>query len=171
MTAEENVLRKTSSSKSLSKEGRAELDSHADTTCLGSGFVMIGDAVKTCSVEPFLETYQPVTEIPVGTCITAYDDPASGQTFILQFHQALFFGNKMKVSLLNPNQMRLAGNTVNDCPKHLSEAQSSSHSIITPDLEIHLDLNGVVSGFNTRVPNDNETENCIWVDMTDAREW
>ena len=77
---------------------------------------MLGEAIKMCSVEPFLDSYTPVTEIPVATCITAYDDANTNETYILQFHQALFFGDHLQSSLLNPNQMRMAGHIVNDCP-------------------------------------------------------
>ena len=36
-----------------------ELDSHADTTCCGRGFELLGEPLKICSVEPFLSSYEP----------------------------------------------------------------------------------------------------------------
>ena len=98
----------------------AELDSHADTTCCGKGFQLMNETGKTVSVEPFLAQYEPVTDIPIGTCITAYDDEKTGQTYILQFHQVLYFGDRLETSLLNPNQMRDNDIIVDDCPISLS---------------------------------------------------
>ena len=151
-------------------EARAELDAHADTCCVGAGFEMICEAVQMCSVEPFLESYSPVSKTPVTPCITAYDDANTSETFILQFHQALFFGEKLQNSLLNPNQIRMAGNIVNDCSKFLSTEKGSSHSIKTDEIEIPLELTGVISGFNVRTPTEAEKTNCTWVDMTDISE-
>ena len=152
----------------------AELDSHADTTCCGKGFQLLQDTGKTVSVEPFLSQYEPVTDIPIGTCITAYDHEETGETYILLFHQALYFGDRLETSLLNPNQMRDNGITVDECPMSLSNSKST-HSIrvndLAGDLIINLKLNGVFSGFNCRLPSKDEIENCPCFNMTSNREW
>ena len=106
----------------------AELDSHADTTCCGKGFQLLHKTGKTVSVEPFLSQYEPVTDIPIGTCINAYKDEMTGETYILQFHQALYFGDRLEVSLINPNQMRHNKVIVDECPLSLSLDNRSSHS-------------------------------------------
>ena len=158
--------------KSIMTNGElAELDSHADTTCCGRGFKLINDTGKTVSVEPFLTQYEPVTDIPIGTCITAYDDEKTGQTYILQFNQALYFGDRLETSLLNPNQMRDNHVIVDDCPMSLSHDNKSTHSIILDEVNIDLQLNNVFSGFNCRTPTPEEIENCSWLVMTSNREW
>ena len=134
----------------------AELDSHADTTCCGKGFQLINETGKTVSVEPFLSQYEPVTDIKIGTCITAYDDEKTGQTYILQFHQALYFGDRLETSLLNPNQMRDNNFIVDECPLSLSHDSNTTHSIKVEDLTIDLHLNNVFSGFNCRIPTSEE---------------
>mmetsp|Transcript_31040 Transcript_31040/g.71022 ORF Transcript_31040/g.71022 Transcript_31040/m.71022 type:complete len:127 (-) Transcript_31040:5234-5614(-) len=97
----------------------SELDSHADITCCRKGFLLTSPSGKTCSVEPILLTYKPIKSIPIGTCITAYANLATLETYILYFHQTLYFGKELETSLLNPNQIRCAGHIVNGCPTNL----------------------------------------------------
>ena len=76
-------------------------------------------------------------------------------TYLLLFNQALHIPT-MEHHLLNPNQMRAAGEMVNETPLiHLpmEARQTSSHSIMCPkQLQILLLLNGVISYFDTRKP-------------------
>ena len=130
----------------------------------------MNDTGKTVSVEPFLTQYESATDIPIGTCITAYDDEKTGQTYILQFHQALYFGDRFETSLLNPNQMRDNNVTVDECPLSLSHNNNTTHSIKVEDLTIDLHLNNVFSGFNFRVPTSEEIEHCSWFTMLSNKE-
>ena len=57
-----------------------------------------------------------MTDIPVATAVTAWDDPNSGETTLLEFNQGLWFGNKLPVSLINPNQCRMFGIDLCDDP-------------------------------------------------------
>ena len=80
------VVKKRTIKGMMTNGDTAELDSHADTTCCGKGFQLLNDKGKTVSVEPFLSQYEPVPDIPIGTCITAYDNERTSETYILQFH-------------------------------------------------------------------------------------
>jgi hypothetical protein len=74
---------------------------------------------------------------------------------MLVFHEALYFGNKLKELLLCPNQMRAAGAKINDTPIQFD--QSSSHSIcVGSDLVIPLKMHEVISYLHTRLPTDDE---------------
>ena len=66
---------------------RAELDSHADTTCIENRSTIIGTTYKTVRVSPFLESLGSVNRVPVVNAALAYDDSRSGETVILIFHQ------------------------------------------------------------------------------------
>jgi hypothetical protein len=44
-------------------------------------------------------------DVPVVTAATAWTNEETGETFILLFHQVLWYGNKLPNSLLNPNQI------------------------------------------------------------------
>ena len=46
-----------------------------------------------------------MTNVPIVSGATAYDDP-NGETYILIFHESLYYGTKLEHSLINPNQIR-----------------------------------------------------------------
>jgi hypothetical protein len=105
---------------------------------------------------------------------TAYDDPETGETFILIINQGLYHGNDLPVTLLNPNQMRSHGLIVNDIPMHLAPDPShATHSIYIPqyDLRIPWQLNGIVSCLPVRYPTIREMETCTWIELTSEEEW
>ena len=160
---------------------RCELDSHADTCCLGNCYVLY--QTDTADVSGFVESLGKIKEASVITGVLAYDDPETGQTFLLYFHQALHLPQLKDKCLLNPNQMREAGIEVNDIPlKYLKpgDRNERSHSIIARDTEmeelrIPLDLIGVLSQFRTRKPTKEEIDSIdpsCRIDMTNERpEW
>ena len=43
-----------------------ELDTHADTCCAGANWALMEYTGQVCKVTPFLDSYQPVQEIPVA---------------------------------------------------------------------------------------------------------
>ena len=122
---------------------------------------------------PFCESeYEAIEEIPVATVATAYDCPKTGKAYVLVINEALYFGDKMNHSLLCPNQLRANGIRVDDCPRQFDE--TSSHSIYVPehDLTLPLELRGVISGVNTRLPTEAELEDlATHVALTSDLEW
>ena len=111
-------------------DGGAHLDSHADTSVGGENFMLLSDpsSITTyADVAPFLDSYAPISNVPIATCATAYTCPDTGEVFVLIFHQMLYFGDKMTHSLLCPNQLRYAGHQVHDCPRQFDMA--SKHGI------------------------------------------
>ncbi len=140
---------------------------------LGSTYHVIEYTGQVCEVHPYHPKYKPTLNVPVVKGVTAYDDEKSGKTYILCINQGLYFGNDMKHSLLNQNQMRPNGIIVDDCPVHLSPDKSSTHSIYFPDedIRIPLQLNGCMSHFVTRLPTKQEMNSCQWLVLTDDAEW
>jgi hypothetical protein len=68
---------------------------------------------------------------------------------MLVINEALYFGDRLKESLLCPNQVRAAGNMVRDAPIQFDA--TSTHSITIPGkLELPLELHGVISYVSTR---------------------
>jgi hypothetical protein len=56
-----------------------------------------------------------------------------GVTYVLVINQAIHVGDDMPTTLLNPNQLRHHGITVDDCPKHLAPDPSvATRSIFIP---------------------------------------
>ena len=88
--------------------GRNELDTMADTSCAGHNWTVLyftGDKVE---VSPFSEEYKSMPGIPVATCGTLITTE-SGREYILIGNEMLWFGKKMKRTLVNPNQFRMNG--------------------------------------------------------------
>ncbi|KAI2491468.1 Reverse transcriptase (RNA-dependent DNA polymerase) [Fragilaria crotonensis] len=161
-----------SSQFAVTGEGRMELDTHADTCVAGSNTVVL-DLTGKVAVSPFCDSeFRALEDIPIATVATAYDCPSTGKTYILVINEALYFGDKMKHSLLCPNQLRAHGLKVHDCPRQYDS--DSTHSIHIPesDLTIPLTLRGVISGFITRVPTTAELEDLArHVELTSDEEW
>ena len=117
------------------------------------------DTGHTISVEGFHSSFKTVNHVPIVTAAIAYDDPTTLHTYILFFHQSLYF-ESMERHLLCPAQMRFNQITVNDIPLlHLpfDQRTPTDHSIITqhphPSLHIPLRLHGsVTSYFECRKP-------------------
>jgi len=148
------------------------LESRADNCCAGSTFAPIELSGKVCNVSPFSSSYDPIEGVPIGKAGTAFDHPSLG-TLILIFEQVLYFGAALKDSLICPNQLRSNGLIFEDVPQSLAHGQLSMHAIVIPgeDIRLDLDLDGVISSLETRLPTEQELEECRWVNMTSPIEW
>ena len=148
-----------------------ELDSHADTVCAGREFVMFEKPDRHVDVHPYSEEYKPLKDIPITTAATVWTS-SKGEHFLLLFHEALFFGDRLEKSLICPNQMRAHGLIVEDVPRQFD--RTSSHSIRIPahnDLTIPLELNGIMSCFATHAPTPEELDELPRIDMTSSARW
>jgi hypothetical protein len=128
---------------------------------------------KVVSVSPFCDSqYQSIEDVPVATVATAYDCPVTGKVHILVINEALYFGEKMKNTLLCPNQLRANGVQVHDCPKQYDPLSRHSVYVQSNDLEIPLSMRGVISGFTTRIPTQAELDDfSTHVELTSEKEW
>ena len=150
-------------------ECRAELDSHADTCAVGETAYILEYTDQVVDVAPFSDDYKQMEEIPIVKAGFANDHPVTGETYILTFSQALYFGSKIKNVALNSNQMRHNRLEVDDIPKHLSpKHRESTHSIYFPEekVRIPLELDGCISLFNVRTPTLHEINNCTTLSVT-----
>ena len=55
-------------------------------------------------------------DVEVTTAYTAYDNLEDCCTYILEFNEGLWFGNRMDHSLINPNHLRMTGISLCDDP-------------------------------------------------------
>ncbi|KAI2511639.1 hypothetical protein MHU86_2705 [Fragilaria crotonensis] len=137
---------------------KTALDSHADTSCAGSNMAVLELTGEKVTVYPFSENLPAVQEVPIATVLTVWENPSTGQPWMLVIHEALYFGDRLKESLLCPNQVRAAGNVVRDVPIQF-DAASTTHSITIPGkLELPLELHGVISFVSTRKPTTDEID-------------
>ena len=150
-------------------ESTCEIDNHADTTCFGPNFRVTYVTDQECNVYPFTDQYKPIQSIPIVTACTAYDDPVTGESYILEFNQGLYFGHKMKHSLICPNQCRVYGIDICDDPydKHRDIGLEDP---IT-QVKIPFEMVGTFATFRSRVPRDNELRDCMYITMTSDNPW
>jgi hypothetical protein len=144
-----------------------ELDTRADTICAGANFLCICPTGMTCNVQGFHQSFAPIPEIPVAMVATAWDDPETGQMFILVIHQALYFGKQLDHLLINPNQIWITGIPVCDDPFD----PHRSLGINLGDLKVLFETKGNTIYFNLRVPTIKEMENCQYISLTNDEDW
>jgi hypothetical protein len=148
---------------------RLEIDNHADTSCFGSNFTPIYFTGQVCDVSPFSSDYKPKTNVQISGACTAYDDPESGRTLILECHQGLWFGTKLAHSLLNPNQCRAFGLSICDDPFD-PHRELGIYDPVT-DLTVPMHMMGTIAYVTTRAPTWQEIQNCPHIVMTDENDW
>ena len=111
------------------KETTFELDSHADTSVLGNGALIVADFNEPVNVQGYdpslgIKTYRTINGA-VGYC-----DPLTGKIFNIVIHQAIYILT-LDHHLLCPMQCCVAGVDINECPKFLTTfPQENSHCII-----------------------------------------
>ena len=155
-----------SATNTYSTTARNELDTHADTCALGSNFVPLHFSGRVCDVAPYnSNAYDPEKDIPIVTAATAYTNQATGEVTIIVINEALWFGDKLQHSLINPNQLRFAGLTVQDNPF------APDLSITHDELVIPLDTHGTIVSFETTAPTQAELDNSPHVHFTLDTEW
>lgn len=150
--------------------GNTELDSHANMCCLGRQALVFHSSDLTCDVTPYDPAIGTRPGIPLCDMALAYDEPNTGETYILVFLNSLYIKD-MEHNLVPPFIMREAGIKVHDTPLiHCDSPSSSDHSIYMPDaqLRIQLHLNGIFSCFKTRKPSEQEFIECEKIMCTPA---
>ena len=146
-----------------------ELDTNADTCCLGTNFVVISYTTRTADVYAYDTSIKPKENIPIVTGATAYDDPVTGETFILIVNEGLYYGTRLDHSLINPNQIRSYGIPVWDNPYDNMHGLSID---VSEDFIINLTTKGTKIFFQSRSPTRNELEDeKAHITLTDLQAW
>jgi hypothetical protein len=101
------------------------------------------------------------------TGATAWTSSETGLTYILIFHEALWMGDVLSNSLMNPNQVRHFGLHVQDNPYDETEMHIA---IEDGELVIPLQANGTTISLATRTPTDQELHDCPHIIMTSKDE-
>ena len=147
---------------------RMELDSHADTIVLGSNAIIMHYTNRECDVSPYADTYEPIVDVPIVTGATAVTSQESGLTYILNFNEAIWMGDVLDHSLINPNQLRAHGINVQDNPY----ANTAMHIAAEQDeFALPMVADGTVIFFNSRTPTNHELDSCPHITMSSAVEW
>jgi hypothetical protein len=130
-----------------------ELDSHADTCCVGTDVLIVIETRRSVKVASFLKSLGTVKVTIVAAAI-AYDDPNSAQVYILLIHQVLHF-KEMDHCLLCPMQFRLNDIVLNERQELLTTSPTDTdHAKVADDLLIPVEICGVTSYFPGRRPTE-----------------
>ena len=148
-----------------------EMNTNADTFCLGNKFTIISYTSRTADVYPYDSSYSPIQNVLFFTGATAWSE-STGATFILIIHEALYYGMKLDHSLINPNQICANGIDVHDDPFttqqisiHIDEGLNTSATIIP------MSQYGPKIYFNRRTPTEEELNTCYHIELTSSNEW
>ena len=106
-----------------------EMNSHADTAVLGRNCVILNYTGRECDVSLYTDSYEAIKGVPIVTGATAWTSKVNGQTYILVFNEALWMGDVLEHSLINPNQLRHFGVTVQDNPYDKTEMYSRLRTV------------------------------------------
>jgi hypothetical protein len=137
------------------------MDSMANTCCAGKNQKLLTVTDFTCNVFSFKEGYAATTNVPVATCATLITD-TYGQSFILIGHEMLYFGPAMERSLLNQNQIRHYGGTVQDDYTRTDK----EFGIHLEGIFIPFEMKGTTISFNSRFPSNQEIDDLPHIVMT-----
>ena len=85
------------------KTGTIESDNHVDTWCFGPNFVMDHFTCQTCNISGYNGKIND-KQIAIGTGLTLWTDPGTGQKHLLQVNQGLDMRHILDHNLANPNQ-------------------------------------------------------------------
>ena len=148
-------------------EANNEMDTRADTSCLGSNWRPVVFTGQMCNVKGFHEGLGGMSEIPVATCATAWDHPINNKTYILLLHKGLYFGKSLDHSLINQNQVRYNDVELYDNPFD----EGRPFGIIAGNITIPFDSQGSTIFFKSMFPTDDELKNCAPVHLTSEQTW
>ena len=146
--------------------GHIELDTHADTTVLGSNCVLLSYTGKECEVSPYSSQCEAVQNVPVVTGATVWTNAADGTAYLLIFRESLWMGDKFDHTLVNPNQLRAYGVSVQDNP-----FDTKPLSITTDDVSVELYSEGTIICGDTRTPTESELSQLPRLILTSLHDW
>ena len=159
---------KVTASVTMNKYGKCELDSHADSIVAGSNCIILNYTGKECDVSPYRDDYNAITNVPIVTAATAWQSPHTGQCYILVFNEAIWMGDHMDHSLINPNQLRHHGVRVQDDP-----TSEYPLSLVTEDNEFCMELamEGTIVYADTHAPSDDDLRKYPHIELSSPHSW
>ena len=92
------------------------LDSNADTIVCGSKCTVMNFTGKECDVAPYTDAHKTIKSVPIFQAATAYENPEIRETRIIIINKAIWMGETMDHTLVNPKTLRAYGMKVKDNP-------------------------------------------------------
>ena len=148
--------------------GRMEFDSHADTIVLGNNAIILQYTSRECDVSPYSDSYEPIRNVPIVQGPTSITSATTGETLILVFNGAIWMGDHLDHSLLNPNQLRHYGIVVQDNPYDNTALHLASHD---DEFVMPMAAYGTTIYFDSRTPTDYELQKSPHIILSSHAEW
>ena len=123
--------------------------------------------IQSADVYPYNSSYDPIKDVPIVTGATTFTDEKV-ISYIILINEALYCGDKLDHSLLNPNQIHhnnigyWNNPYVKDNPLGIE---------IMGTLFIPLKTKGTKTTFNSKISTSEDLENCLHIELTSAQEW
>ena len=151
---------------------RLGFDSWADTSCAGRhAFVESFVEGKSVNAVGFSTSLGTLSNLPIANVLYAYDT-AQGNTLIIENCNAIYLGEKMDDSLVNPVQCECNDTRVDLRPKMFYPDVHACQTITFSDgTSIPLELDGVLPCLYVRRPTQEEIDSCPRVQLTSEDEW
>ena len=133
-----------------------------------SGGNCINHTGKVCEVSLYTDEYDAITDVPFVRGATLWMDQHTNEEYILVFNEALWMGDTLTHSLINPNRLCAFGMLVQDNPHHTDSLW------ITPlpyDFEIPLRNAGTIMYADTRTPTQAELASLPFLALTSSADW
>lgn len=118
---------------------------------------------------PYRSTsYKHLYTVPIVLAMTAYEDPTTGESFILVLNDCLYHGNQLNNSLYNTNHLLYHGTLVWDKPydnHHELRIEFTNNISITPQLD------GNKTYFDSITTTQEELRYCVHVELKNTQLW
>jgi hypothetical protein len=123
----------------------SEADTHADTCVAGVNMIALEATDEVCEVQGYSGELGTIKDVPIVRAATAWTNPETAETIILIFNQILWYGNRLPISLINPNQLRHNGFRVGD---DISDRDRFFGIELEEDARLPFDMEGTRISFN-----------------------
>ena len=149
----------------------AILDSGADTTLMGSSFVMMGYSPRMANVCGFGGEDMTVGNLKIGTGVAAYDK-ADGTTLLVIVNEGIDYTTQPN-TMLSDAQLRQNG--VDVCavhPKYSTGGRKGLFRIKVGEHELPFNMESCMTALTFRRPTEDELETCDQViELTSDAQW
>jgi hypothetical protein len=136
----------------------------------GANMIALEAAGEICEVQGYSGELGTIKDVPIVRAATAWTDPETAETIILIFNQILWYGNRLPISLINPNQLRHNGFRVGD---DITDGDRFFEIELEEDARLPFEMEGTRISFQSRVPTQWEmnAENCRQFVVTCDQPW
>jgi hypothetical protein len=113
----------------------------------------------------YTDSYDGIKGVQIVTGVASWTCQDTEQTFVLVVHEALWMPDSLgHTSLVNPNQLRAFGTTIQENPYGGPMSLEDLEEIV----RVPLEANATNIGFSTRTPSQKELDGCQHLHLTVA---